>query len=414
MLGPYREVLRTPHTGLMEMFGFIGRLPLSMVGLGSVFLIVGAYPGASYGLGGTVAAVGAVATAILGPLLGRLADHYGQRRVLVPVVIMFGTGAGLFIFAVQNHAPSWMLYVTAALAGGFIPPVGSMLRARWAYMLEGSSRLPAALAMESVLDELVFILGPVLVTVLSTSGHATLGMVVAAVFAVVGSLLFATQTRTEPPPGRDLDQLRAPGSPIRIPGVMILCVVGLSMGTVLGTFELVLTAFARAQGHESMAGVLIAALAIGSMLSGIVWGTIDWLAPLNRRLALLLGVLTLVTLPTLVVSSIWAMTLLVALCGIAVSPTLITTFTICEEIVPREQTNEGFTWLGTMIALGVAVGTSLSGIATDKYTANLAFGVATVAAAVSALVVWPGRHRLQLRARQVVADGTYGYPDLDG
>ncbi|WP_134322264.1 MFS transporter [Cumulibacter soli] len=413
MLGPYREVLRTPNTALMELFGFIGRLPLSMVGLGSVFLIVGEYPGSSYGLGGTVAAVGAVATAILGPILGRLADRYGQRRVLVPVVIMFGAGAGLFIVAVQNHAPAWMLYATAAIAGGFIPPVGSMLRARWAYMLEGSSRLPTALAMESVLDELVFILGPVLVTVLSTSGHATTGMVVAAAFAVCGSLLFATQTRTEPPPGRDLDQLRSTGSPIKIPGLMILCVVALAMGTVLGTFELVLTAFAREQGSGSMAGVLIAALAIGSMLSGLVWGTIDWLAPLNRRLVLLLGALTLATLPTLIISNIWLMTLFVAVCGIAVSPSLITMFTICEEIVPREQTNEGFTWLGTMLALGVAVGTSLSGVVTDEYSPNLAFGVGTVAVAVAGLVVWAGNRKLQVRGRQVVPDGSYGYPDLD-
>lgn len=397
----------------MELFGFIGRLPLSMVGLGSVLLIVGAYPGSSYGLGGTVAAVGAVATAFLGPILGRLADHYGQRRVLVPVVIMFGAGAGLFIIAVQNHAPTWMLYVTAAIAGGFIPPVGSMLRARWAYLLEGSSRLSTALAMESILDELVFILGPVLVTVLSTSGHATLGMIVAAGLAVVGSLLFATQTQTEPPPGRDPEQLRAPGSPITIPGLMILCVVALAMGALLGTFELVLTAFAEDRGNKAMAGGLIAALAVGSMLSGIVWGTVDWLAPLNRRLVLLLGLLTLVTLPMLVIANLWAMALFVAVCGAAVSPTLITMFTICEEIVPREQTNEGFTWLGTMLALGVAVGTSLSGVATDSYSPNLAFGVGTVAVAVAGLVVWAGRRKLQVRGRQVVPDGSYGYPDLD-
>lgn len=397
----------------MELFGFIGRLPLSMVGLGSVLLIVGSYPGSSYGLGGTVAAVGAIATAILGPILGRLADHYGQRRVLIPVVIMFGAGAGMFIIAVQNHAPTWMLYVTAAIAGGFIPPVGSMMRARWSYMLEGSSRLPTALAMESVIDELVFILGPVLVTILSTSGHATLGMVVAAACAVVGSMLFATQTRTEPPPGREAEGLRAPGTPIKIPGLMILCVAGLSMGAILGTFQLVLTAFASERGVPAMAGVLIAALAGGSMLAGLAWGTIDWLAPLNRRLLLLLGTLTLVTLPTLIITNIWLMTIFVALCGIAVSPTLITMFTICEEIVPRQQTNEGFTWIGTMIALGVAVGTSLSGITTDSYSANLAFGVATVAAALAAFAAWAGQRQLQARARQIIPDTSYGYPDLE-
>lgn len=413
MLGPYREVLRTPHTPLMELVGFIGRLPLSMIGLGSVLLIVGVYPDGSYGLGGTVAAVGAVATAILGPILGRLADRYGQRRVLVPVVIMFAAGTAMFIIAVRTHAAPWVLYVAGAIAGGFIPPVGSMLRARWAYLLEGSSRLPTALAMESVIEEMCFILGPVLVTVLSTTGHATLGMIVAAGFAVVGSLLLAAQTHTEPPPGHAGELPRGTRSPIRIPGLMVLCVVGLTMGVILGTFELVLTAFSQQQGQPAMAGVLIAALAVGSMISGIVWGTIDWIAPLNRRLALLLSALTVATLPALVVTNVWVMAVIVAILGIAVSPTLITTFTICENIVPREQTNEGFTWIGTMIALGVAIGTSLSGITTDKYTANLAFGVATVAALVAATIVWLGRRTLQARGRHLTADTSYGYPELN-
>lgn len=412
MLGPYGEVLRTPRTPLMELFGFIGRLPLSMVGLGSVLLVVGAYPGGSYGLGGTVAAAGAIATAILGPILGRLADRYGQRRVLIPVVVLFGTGAAMFVIAVQNHAPTWVLFVAAALAGGFIPPVGSMMRARWSFLLEGSSRLPTALAMESVLEELCFILGPVLVTFLSTSGHATLGMATAAGLAVVGSALLASQTATEPPPGRDT-ATRSSRSPIRIPGLMILCVVGLAMGVALGTFELVLTAFAKEQGHPGMSGALIAALAIGSMIAGIIWGTIDWLAPLDRRLVLLLVTLTLASLPTLVVPNVWMMVGLVAIVGVAVSPTLITSFTICENIVPREQTNEGFTWIGTMIALGVAIGTSLSGLVTDDYSANLAFGVATCAAGIAALVVWAGRRQLQPRGRQVTADSSYGYPELD-
>ncbi|GAB3308823.1 MFS transporter [Epidermidibacterium keratini] len=412
MLGPYRDVLRTPRTVPMELFGFIGRLPLSMVGLGSVFLVVGNYPGNSYGLGGTVAAFGAIATAIMGPILGRLADRYGQRKVLIPVVITFGAGAALFIVAVQNHAPAWVLFAAAAVAGGSIPPVGSMLRARWSYLLEGSQRLPTALAMESVLDELVFIIGPVLVTFLSTTGHATLGMAVAATLAVIGSLLFSTQTATEPPPGRD-EIPRGTRSAIRIPGLMILCIVGLSMGAVLGTFELVLVAFAKEQGESSMAGVLIAALAIGSMAAGLIWGTIDWLAPLNRRLLLILSALTLATLPTLVIPGIWMMAIFVAICGMAVSPSLITTFTICELIVPREQTNEGFTWIGTTIALGVALGTSTSGIVVDKFSPNLAFGVATLAAGLAALAVWAGQRLLQPRGRQVATDTSYGYPELD-
>ena len=46
---PYLQVLRTPHALPMVLAAFIGRLPLSMVGLGSVLLI--ASETGSYGLG---------------------------------------------------------------------------------------------------------------------------------------------------------------------------------------------------------------------------------------------------------------------------------------------------------------------------------------------------------------------------
>lgn len=410
MLGPYGDVLRTPHAWSMELAGFIGRLPLSMVGLGSVFLIQDNYPGGSYGLGGTVAAAGAVATAIMGPILGRLADRYGQHRVLIPVVVLFAFGAGAFIAGVQLAGPVWVLYASAAVAGGCIPPIGSMVRARWTFLLDSSPRLPTALAMESVLDELVFIIGPVLVTFLSTTGHAAAGMTTAAVLAITGSVLFALQRRTEPPPGRDTSARGGP-SAIRTPGLSVLCVVGFSLGAILGTFELVLVAFAKGQGRPQSAGLLIAGLAVGSMTAGIVWGTVKWLAPLNRRLLLVLCGLTVATLPTLIIGNVWAMLLFVVICGLTVSPSLITSFTLVEVLVPREATNEGFTWIGTTLALGVALGTSVSGIVVDTYGPNLAFGVATVAAGLAALVVWAGQRLLQPRARQISTDTSYGYPD---
>ena len=105
MPNPYLHVLRTPHAVPMVVAAFIGRLPLSMVGLGSV-LLVQAETG-SYGLGGAVAAVGAVATAAAGPVIGRLADTLAQRRVLLAVVAVF-VGAGVvFLFSVREDWPLW-------------------------------------------------------------------------------------------------------------------------------------------------------------------------------------------------------------------------------------------------------------------------------------------------------------------
>jgi MFS family permease len=354
-----------------------------MVGLGCVLLV--ASETGSYGLGGAVAAAGAVTTALAGPLLGRLADSRGQRRVLLPVVAVFVLAGACFLAAVKKDWPLWTVFVSAGVAGACIPPVSSMIRVRWTHLLRGSHRLPTALAMESVVDEFVFIVGPVLVTFLSTTGHATSGVVTAFTLATVGALLFAAQRRTEPPPGGH--ESRNGPSAMRTPGLRVLFVVGAAVGAVLGTLEIALVAFADEQEAMALSGVLIAALAVGSMASGIGWGAVHWRYPLRVRLAAVLVLLTLLSLPLLVIEDVWLMVPFVVVAGVAVSPSLISSFTLAELLVPRAAVTEAFTWIGTALGLGVAVGASGAGKIVDAVGANASFLVATVAAAVAAVVV---------------------------
>jgi len=396
---PYLQVLRTPHALPMVLAAFIGRLPLSMVGLGCVLLV--ASETGSYGLGGAVAAVGAVTTALAGPVIGRLADSYGQRRVLLPVLTVFVASGLSFLFAVRQDWPLWIVFVSAGVAGACIPPVSSMIRVRWTHLLRGSHRLPTALAMESVVDEFVFIIGPVLVTFLSTTGHATSGVVTAFTLAAVGSLLFAAQGRTEPPPAPH--ENRNGPSAMRTRGLRVLFVVGAAVGAVLGTLEIALVAFADQAGAKSLSGVLIAGLALGSMASGIGWGIVHWRFPLRHRLAAVLALLTVLTVPLALIGDIWLMIPFVVLAGVAVSPSLISSFTLAEVLVPRSAVTEAFTWIGTALGLGVAVGASLAGKIVDIAGANSAFLVATVAAGIAAVVVAACQRLLHVPAEHAVA-----------
>jgi predicted MFS family arabinose efflux permease len=275
-----------------------------------------------------------------------------------------------------------------------------MIRVRWTHLLRGSHRLPTALAMESVVDEFVFIVGPVLVTFLSTAGHATSGVVTAFALAAVGSLLFAAQGRTEPPPAPH--EHRNGPSAMRIPGLRVLFVVGAAVGAILGTLEIALVAFADAQGAKPLAGVLIAALAVGSMASGIGWGAVHWRMPLRRRLAGVLVLMTLLSLPLLVVRDVWLMVPFVVVAGVAVSPSLISSFTLAEVLVPRAVVTEAFTWIGTALGLGVAVGASVAGKVVDVAGANMSFLVATVAAAIATVVVVLCQRMLRVPAEHAV------------
>jgi MFS family permease len=396
---PYLQVLRTPHALPMVLAAFIGRLPLSMVGLGCVLLV--ADETGSYGLGGAVAAAGAVTTAAAGPLLGRWADTHGQRRVLLPVLAVFVVSGVSFLFAVKQDWPLWSVFFSAGVAGACIPPVSSMIRVRWTHMLRGSHRLPTALAMESVVDEFVFIVGPVLVTFLSTTGHATSGVVTAFTLAAVGSLLFAAQGRTEPPPAPH--EHRNGPSAMRTHGLRVLFVVGAAVGTILGCLEIALVAFADEVGAKSMSGVLIAGLAVGSMASGIGWGTVHWRLPLRQRLTAVLVLLTVLSIPLLLVHDVWLMIPFVVLAGIAVSPSLIRSFTLAEVLVPRAAVTEAFTWIGTALGLGVAIGASVAGKLVDVFGANTAFVVATIAAGVAAVVVALSQRLLHIPAEHASA-----------
>ena len=398
MANPYLQVLRTPHALPMVMAAFIGRLPLSMVGLGCVLLV--ASETGSYGLGGAVAAAGAVATALSGPVLGRWADDHGQRRVLLPVLGVFIASGMTFLCAVREDWPLWIVFATAGLAGACIPPVSSMIRVRWTHLLRGSPRLPTALAMESVVDEFVFIVGPVLVTFLSTTGHATSGVVTAFTLAAVGSLLFAAQCRTEPPPTPH--EHRNGPSAMRTPALRVLFVVGTAVGAILGTLEIALVAFADEMGAKPMSGVLIAALAVGSMASGIGWGAVHWHLPLGHRLVAVLAIMTVLSVPLLLVDDIWLMVVCVLFAGVAVSPSLISSFTLAELLVPRAAVTEAFTWIGTALGLGVAIGASVSGKIVDHAGANAAFLVATVASALATVIVGAYRKLLHVPADRVV------------
>jgi predicted MFS family arabinose efflux permease len=134
------------------------------------------------------------------------------------------------------------------------------------------------------------------------------------------------------------------------------------------------------------------------MVAGIGWGTVHWRVRLRQRLVSVLTLLTALTLPLAVVGNYWLMLGLVVLTGVAISPSLITAFTLAEVLVPRAAVTEAFTWIGTSLAVGVAIGTSTAGKIVDSAGANAGFLVATVASGVAAIVVALGQRLLHVPA----------------
>ena len=253
--------------------GLVGRLPLSMAGLG-MLLLVQADTG-SYGVGGSVSAVYMVANAVAALPLGRLVDARGQGRVLALGSLVFGAALVALVVTVQTGWPLWSSYVAAAVAGATLPPIDACVRTRWAHVLDRPDEVETAYAFEAVVDESVFMVGPILVTLLATLVHPVAGIAATVVAGVGGSLAFAAQRGTEPP-AHPHD--RAAGARVPLPwrALAPLTVVCVALGLMFGAAEVITVAFADEHGHKSVSGVLLALWALGSLVAGVVTGTLTF------------------------------------------------------------------------------------------------------------------------------------------
>lgn len=280
MLKPYLHLMRRPGAGAFFSAGVLGRMPISMTGLGVVILI--ARESGSYGLAGAVSGVAVVAGALTGPIQGRLVDRFGQRMLLIVGSVLCTVGLSALLIAVKADAPTWALDVLAFVAGGTRPQVGSFVRARWTHLLGRGRALQTAFALEAVGDEVVFIIGPVVVTFLATEISPYAGLATAAALGLLGGLWLAF-LRASDPPGRG----KANGNeqaPMPWVSIALLSLIGLGLGATLGGAEVITVAFATLKGQASMAGVVLAVWAFGSLLAGLWYGSVHWRAPVERRL----------------------------------------------------------------------------------------------------------------------------------
>ena len=390
MLRPYRELLATPGGLAFSSAGFVARMPISMIGLGIVFLVV-AHSG-RYGLAGAVSAVFALVNAISAPAISRLVDRHGQRRVLLPVVVLHGVWLVTFIVLTSNDAPTWTLFVTVAAAGLFEPSLGSLVRARWGHLLGQGPRLQTAYSFESVIDEVIFIVGPLLVTVLATQIAEQAGLIAALVLLLSGSFALTAQRASEPP----VAPRTASGgrSPLSAPGMMLLLAFMLFLGGVFGGVEISTVGYADQHGHAALAGPLLACYAGGSMVAGIVYGSYRWRWSLPRRLFIgaLTMTLTIAVLPFIDQPAVLAVCLFIA--GLGIAPTLISGFSLVERLVPSGQLTEGLTWATTGIVVGIAVASPVAGRLVDDVGAQRAFMVASVSGTLAVVVCLAGLPRL--------------------
>ncbi|MEV0582472.1 MFS transporter [Nonomuraea sp. NPDC050310] len=381
----YLNVLRTPGAWRFLVPALIARLPYAMVQLGILLLVE--WSTGSYGAAGIASAAAAVAQALVGPQTGKLADRFGQARVLFPQVAVHALAFGSLLALAAAHASVPLLVLAAALAGASVPQVGAMVRARWSHTLSGSPLLGTAFAVESITDELTFTLAPVLLVALSTGFSPVVALLAAVVLVVAGTVIFASVRLGAPEPMPV--KVRSSGGVLRLRGVALLAAAFLAMGSVFGSLQVGITATAGAQ-----AGTVYGSFSGASVVGGLLYGLIRWRIPAHVRLGAGLLLLAAATSALLVANTGALLYGGAALAGFVIAPVVITGYTIIDGLVPDEVRTESFTWLNGAIGLGIATGAALAGQLVDHFGPSVAFVVPPAMTGLAALLVLLRRRSL--------------------
>jgi len=382
VLSPYLSLLRRPGAFQFSAAGLVQRLPMSMLSLGVVLFLT--LRGEPYLLAGTVAASGALASAAVSPFVARYVDRFTQHRVLPVAVLVALVLQVSFLLLVLGGAPVWTWYVSFALGEAFVPNTGSLIRARWAFVLDDAGDVRTAFALESVLDEVVFILGPLVATLLAVAWLSWGAIAASIMLLAVGTLWLVPQRSTEPP-AAGLEH-RDGKAAVRYAGVLLVFVVFVLAGGVFGSAEVSITAFAAEHGARAWTGVLLACYSLGSGAAGLVLGTLRPRLPLPHQFRLAVVAMAIVATPFPFVVTPAALASLALLAGLAVGPSLITGLALIERLVPAARLTEGLTVAMAGLTVGFALGTACSGPLIDARGASSGF-VVMVGCGVAAAVL---------------------------
>ncbi|MFD3727327.1 MFS transporter [Streptomyces sp. NPDC058671] len=379
--GGYLDILRAPHAARLLAGTLLGRLPN---GTGPVALTLFVRDqGGSYTLAGGLIAAYGVATAVGQPLLGRAVDLKGQPRVQLPAAALSALGMAVLALTGIGHLP--LAYAAVVLAGLFTPPLEGGLRALWPGVLGREDRVHRAYALDAVAQEVMFTAGPLLLTLLVSLWSPAAALLVINLLGVLGALsvILSEPSRTWRSAPREAHWLGA----LRSPGLLALLGSFFFVGLALGSITVAAVAYADDRGAPSVYGWLMAALGLGALLGGVVYGARRWSGAPERRLRVLVLLLAVCYLPLVLTPGPVAMTGLSALAGVFLAPALACAFIVVDRHAPRGTVTEAFSWLVTTFGVGSALGSAVAGPAVELAGTVSGFAVAGAGGLVAFLVL---------------------------
>jgi MFS family permease len=392
MVSKYRAVLSAPGAARLFASALVARLPQGMSSL-AILLLVRATTD-SYAAAGVAVGGFALATAVSAPLLGRLVDRFGRARVLLPFACGQACVYVLLVIAARASAGVVVLVALSSLCGALLPPIAPAVRALLREVFDDQEVLDTAYALESILQETVWISGPLIVALVIAVTSPEAAVAALGGVCIVGTALFlrspavrssstARGSEHERVPALSSPELRALLGPVAL------------MGTALGAIEVGLPSLALHAGSRPASGLRRARWSLGSMIGGIWYGGRAWRSPLRTRYQLLLVMLLVCTAPLIAARTIPAGIVCSVLAGLAIAPVFSCQYALVGRSVTPGSETEAFTWVSAALIGGLAAGSAIGGAVIGHGGVGAPFVISCLASLLAAVIAVGTRSRVR-------------------
>ena len=381
MIRKYIEFFRQPEVAKLLWVSFLSRLPIGMVGFSMLMLLRETL--GNFAWAGLVSGVHFAALAASAPIVGRLVDVRGPRRILyVTAVVQPIALAGVLVSA-HTGMPLAVVALCALVAGAFSSPVNSLTRTMWRLRFDNEGDRRTAFALDAVIIELDFTLGPAVVAVLLATHGATvafaaaIAVIVFSVFVFIASPALDYFKRAEPVE-------RHLFGPLTVPRFWVLLLVSLGFAASVGLLEVGYPASATAFVAPAFAGLLLSVNSFGSAAGGVLYGGLHLHMSIERQYAATLGLMSIPLFLHALVTPPWLFAIIAFFAGALIAPTIASQAVLVSRLAPPHYATEAFTWSMTFILTGLGLGMSLGGYIAETVGVRVAFLVAgAIAAAMS-------------------------------
>jgi MFS family permease len=369
-LSRYAALLQRAELRRTIVASVFGRLPMGVLGL-AILLATQASTG-SFGLAGAVAACYLAGLAAMAPVLGRIIDRGGPRRTLRAAAFAFPATLVALVVSLRFGAPLWTAFVLAAFAGASFPPITVCLRTFLRQRLAEEAQLATAYSLESVLIEVIFIIGPMLVALFVAYVSAGAAVLFAATCGLAGTLLFLRSPVLE---HWRIEERKSASflGPLAVRRFLPLLAVILAYSGAFGLVEIGVTAFATESGRPALAGLILGLMSVGSAAGGLAYGSRSWRIALPRQFALMLLLMGIGVAALALIENVFLFAALGVAAGIVMAPALIMQSMLVAKTAPSHFATEAFTWSASCLLTGVGFGLAAGGLILEHAHASAVF-----------------------------------------